>query len=59
VDELAYTNPSIEDPATSLHVVPNGVLARIWSSNPAIGIDSISVVRTLFYRPRGGSHVAP
>ena len=59
VDELAYTNPSIEEPLTSLYVVPNGVLARIWSSNPAVGIDSISVVRTLFYRPRGGSHAAP
>lgn len=59
VEELAYTNPSIEDPMSSLYVVPHGVLARVWSSNPTIGVDSISVVRTLFYRPRGGSHIAP
>lgn len=59
VDELAYTNPSIEDPQTSLYVVPNGVLARVWSSNPKVGVDSVSVIRTLFYRPRGGSHIAP
>lgn len=59
VDELAYTNPSIESPQQTLYVVPNGVLARVWSSNPAIGIDSITVVRTLFYRPRGGARIAP
>jgi hypothetical protein len=59
VDELAYTNPSIDEPQRTLYVVPNGVLARVWSSNSAIGIDSITLVRTLFYRPRGGARAAP
>lgn len=59
VDELAYTNPSIEDPQTSLYVVSNGILARAWSSNPTIGIDSVTIIRTMFYRARGGSRVAP
>ena len=59
VDELAYTNPSIEDPQSTLYVVPNGVLARVWSTQRPAVVDSIDMIRTLFYRPRGGSHVAP
>lgn len=59
IDELAYTNPSIEDAQSTLFVVPNGMLARVWSSNPTMGIDSMSLSRTVFYRPRSGSHFAP
>jgi hypothetical protein len=59
VDELAYTNPSIEDPQSTLYVVPNGVLARVWSTQRPAVVDSVDMIRTLFYRPRGGSHVAP
>ncbi len=54
VDELAYTNPAIEDPAATLIVVPNGYVLRADFSPSMTTPQQSENRRTLFYMPRPG-----
>jgi hypothetical protein len=54
VDELAYTNPSIEDPARTLQVVASGYVLQADFAPSMMTPARSETRRTLFYMPRPG-----
>ncbi|MCX6139803.1 MAG: hypothetical protein NTX15_03075 [Candidatus Kapabacteria bacterium] len=54
VDELAYTNPSIEDPASTLHMVSNGYVIQVTFAPLAQQPQKVESRRTQFFMPRPG-----
>jgi len=54
LDELAYTNPAIEDPSTTLYVVSNGYVVQATFPPKMFQPASIESRRTQFYMPRPG-----
>ncbi len=54
IDELAYTNPSIEDPRSLLRVVDSGYVLQADFAPRAAAPNATKVQRTQFYMPRAG-----
>lgn len=54
IDELAYTNPSIEDPSTTLHVVPSGYVISATFAPSMLQPQAVESRRTQFYMPKPG-----
>lgn len=54
IDELEYTNPSIEDPATTIHMVSNGYVIQVTFAPLGQQPQKVDSRRTLFYKPRPG-----
>ncbi|MBK6418582.1 MAG: hypothetical protein IPI24_07765 [Ignavibacteria bacterium] len=54
IDELAYTNPSIEDPSTTLHVIPSGYVISATFAPTMLQPQAVESRRTQFYMPKPG-----
>ncbi|HBB25584.1 MAG TPA: hypothetical protein DCZ59_04900 [Bacteroidetes bacterium] len=54
LDELAYTNPGIEDPATKLRVVRNGWMIQYMFAANRLQPREFSMKRTYFFIPKTG-----
>jgi len=54
LDELAYTNPGIEDPASKLRVVRNGWMIQYMFAANRLQPREFSMKRTYFFIPKTG-----